>query len=344
MHYLPQEIIKKINQLNVEEVAKSLGLHVMKHETKCFMHDDKRPSLKFHKNGHLWKCFVCDIGGGPINLVMSYFKTDYINACIWLCQKFDIFIPNTQTPNIKLRPLKKYKDENEKIVNSTFNCKIGEWIISNAKLSVAAKDFLFNKRKLSVEVIKALNIKSLTDSNRLIYYLSSLYSDRELVEAGYLKISGNNKFLRLFTPCLLFPYYNEEGNIIGIQTRYIGNNNKAPRFQFIAGFKPSIYNIQIVKSMNIGENLYISEGVTDCLALLSSGYNAIAIPSASNLPTSEMRILCKYNLIMSVDRDEAGERAFEKLSYKIINMGGKIQRLDYPRDFKDYGEYYKSCK
>ena len=80
MHYLPQEIIKKINQLNVEEVAKSLGLHVMKHETKCFMHDDKRPSLKFHKNGHLWKCFVCDIGGGPINLVMIYFKTDYIGT------------------------------------------------------------------------------------------------------------------------------------------------------------------------------------------------------------------------------------------------------------------------
>lgn len=342
MHYLPPEIFQKINQLNIETVAQSLGLSVIRHETKCFMHDDKRPSLKFHKNGHIWKCFVCDKGGGPIKLVMHYFKIDYIDASIWLCNKFRINIPNISTPNRVLRPLKIYN--NEKPQNSTFNRAIGKWIVSNAKLSSDAKNFLFNQRKLSADIINLLNIKSLSDPHKLINSLSTLYSDDELVKAGYLKINGSNKYLRLFTPCLLFPYYDEHGDIIGLQTRYIGNKKGVPRFQFVAGFKPSIYNKQITNGMNIGENLYLSEGITDCLALLSCGYKAIAIPSASNLPLVEMRDLCKFNLIMSVDRDEAGERAFETLSYQIVKMGGKIQRLDYPIEFKDYGEYYKSSR
>ena len=45
---------------------------------------------------------------------------------------------------------------------------------------------------------------------------------------------------------------------------------------------------------------------------------------------------------MSVDRDLAGERAYETLSYQIVKMGGKIRRMDFPLIYKDYGEYYKA--
>lgn len=342
MSYLPQGILQRVNQLNVEEVARALGLSITQHETRCFMHDDKRPSLKFHKNGHLWKCFVCDKGGGPVNLVMCYFKIDYIDACLWLCRQFGIYLPDTPIYNRVLRPLKKYNTE--RLAESTFNCEIGDWLISNARLSLEAQRFLFDERKLSIETVLQSNIKSLSNSLKLINALTSCFTDYELVEAGYLKINGEKRYLRLFTPCLMFPYYDIQGNLIGIQSRYIGDNSEAPRFQFVAGFKPSIYNQQIIKDMNVGESLYIAEGVTDCLALLSSGYKAIAIPSASNLPIAEMRTLCRFNLIMSVDRDAAGERVYDTLSYQIVKMGGRIRRLDYPIEFKDYGEYYKSIR
>lgn len=99
-----------------------------------------------------------------------------------------------------------------------------------------------------------------------------------------------------------------------------------------------------MNNLSDDENLYISEGVSDCLALLSTGYNAIAIPSASNLPLKDIRNLIKYNLIMCADHDLAGERAYETLRYHVIRMGGKIHRLEYPENFKDYGEYHKSTK
>lgn len=307
------------------------------------MHDDCKPSLKFHKNGHLWKCFVCDVGGGPINLVMHYFKIDFVEACVWLTRQFGIYIPNGIITRKKTLPPLKHYPSNIKS-KSTFNQEIGNWIITNADLSHEAKEFLIKERKLSLDIIKSVNIKSISNSERLIEALVSCFTDEELIDAGYLKINGIQKHLRIFTPCLLVPYYDMAGNLIGIQTRYIGCNCSAPRFQFISGFKPTIYNQQILHGMPSNQDLYISEGITDCLALLSSGYKAIALPSASNLPFDKLRALCQYNLIMSVDRDAAGERAYETLSYQIVKMGGRIHRMDFPTTFKDYGEYYKSTK
>lgn len=342
MPYLPPGIIQTIDKLNVEDVARSLGLNVSRHETKCFMHNDNRPSLKFHKNGHLWKCFVCDKGGGPINLVMQFFKIDYIAACLWLCNRYGIYIPGNNPRRRMLPSLKEYN--HCETLQSTFNLEIGEWLISNAVLSSKAHSFLFGDRKLNEDVVNNLNIKSISDSKRLVDALRSCYTDEELVLAGYLKTSDIGAYLRLFTPCLLFPYYDINNNLLGIQTRYLGDKTNAPRFQFVAGFKPSIFNMSIVRNMSKGDDLYISEGVTDCLALLSSGYKAIAIPSASNLPIGELRALCKFNLIASVDRDDAGERVYDALSYNVVKMGGRISRLSFPADFKDYGEYYKSSR
>ena len=342
MPYISQEIVERLNALNVEDVARALGLSVIKHETRCFMHDDKKPSLKFHRKGHMWKCFVCDVGGNPINLVMRYFKTDFVTACVWLCNQYGIYIPEINRPKRINSPLRKYDwvDQTE----SKFNREIGTWIISNASLSIEAQHFLFEERKLSLDVIHANNIKSISDSVTLVRALCSMFVPKELVEAGYIKIVNNHFYLRIFTPCIIFPYYDTLGKLIGIQTRYIGNNTEAPRFQFISGFKPNIYNQQILNKVSHKGDLYISEGVSDCLALLSTGLNAIAIPSASNLPLKEIHNLIKYNLIMCADHDLAGERAYETLRYQVIRLGGKIHKFEYPDNFKDYGEYYKSIK
>lgn len=74
------------------------------------------------------------------------------------------------------------------------------------------------------------------------------------------------------------------GGLIGLQSRYLGENKEVPRFQFVSAQKTRLFNLPILGSMKDGEDLYISEGITDCLALLSSGKKAVAIPSATILP------------------------------------------------------------
>ena len=99
-----------------------------------------------------------------------------------------------------------------------------------------------------------------------------------------LSLTGTDNFRLYFyfyTPCLLFPYYDQDGSLIGVQSRYLGTNEKAPRFQFMSSQKTRLYNLPILNCLDRGDKLYISEGITDCLALLSDGLKAVAIPARS---------------------------------------------------------------
>ncbi len=39
---IPENIVRKLNELQVEEVAEALGITVTKHKARCFMHDDPK--------------------------------------------------------------------------------------------------------------------------------------------------------------------------------------------------------------------------------------------------------------------------------------------------------------
>lgn len=60
---ISHETIKKLHELNCEDVARRLGLKVNMHQAHCFIHQDKRPSLAFKNN--LWKFLVAIKVGMP---------------------------------------------------------------------------------------------------------------------------------------------------------------------------------------------------------------------------------------------------------------------------------------
>lgn len=341
MTYIPSEIVEKLHAIDIEDVAQRLGIKVSKHKAKCFMHDDHSPSLSFKPSKRMWKCFVCNKGGGTINLVMEYCKVSFIEACEWLCHQYGIYF-NGQRKNRGIPILKRYTRNKELSTPFLFDREIGEWIINNANLTDAARNFLFGERKLKENVIRNINIKAIDNAGDLKEALVKTFGLDRLVSSGFIKVSGSNAYLRFFTPCLIFPYRDVKGDLVGIQTRFLGTRTDAPRFQFLAGFKPDLFNGQIINSLKKGDSIVISEGVTDCLALLSAGYNAIAIPSASNLPLSALKMLIDFRLFMSVDRDTAGQCAYRDLQYNIIREGGALRRFEFPIEYKDYGEYYKS--
>lgn len=93
------ETIKKLHELNCEDVARRLGLEVNMHQAHCFMHQDKRPSLAFKNN--LWKCFACDKGGDAISLVEEKCNLSFVEACTWLCEQYHIYTPSTNLKNTK---------------------------------------------------------------------------------------------------------------------------------------------------------------------------------------------------------------------------------------------------
>lgn len=117
-----------------------------------------------------------------------------------------------------------------------------------------------------------------------------------------------------------------------------------PRFRFPQGSRCALYNQPVLLRLRPGEPLWITEGCSDCWAMLSSGCKAVAIPSATTLHDAEVRLLLDLHdrlatpFHMYPDADAPGERLF--LQLRDLLPGLTHHHL--PPGCKDFSDYYLS--
>ena len=142
-------------------------------------------------------------------------------------------------------------------------------------------------------------------------------------------------------PWLQTPYYDREGRLVGVQNRNLVKG-ATPRFRFPQGSECTIYNLPVLNLLKPGEMLFITEGCSDCWAMLSAGHKAIAIPSATLLTKKDAELLSTLNSKLSTkfgmfpDRDEPGERLFMQLREILPNL----VHHQLPPSCKDFSDYY----
>ena len=345
----------RLRSLDILEVAHKLGISLHGRVTAkgqmahCFLHKDENPSLMLWKGINSWKCFSCGKKGDVISLVMEHEGCGFKEACQWLAAHFDIYLPGNSvydevrrehTPPV-LRVTSPELGEEPMIDN-----RVLEWIVSRAGLSEAAKRFLFEERKYKPEVVESLRIGSVTDGKKLCRLLIEEFGEERCLESGVVRKGKYGCYLFFHTPCLLIPYYDMDGKLVTVQSRYLRCQNadidnqtatgkKVPRFQFLEGEASVMYNMPVLKTMKRHETLYIAEGVTDCIGLLSAGHKAVAIPGASAFKPKDAELLRDFSLYMFPDRDAAGSHLFETL-----NRYMKVRKLELPDHVKDVSDYF----
>ena len=120
---------------------------------------------------------------------------------------------------------------------------------------------------------------------------------------------------------------------------------EAPRFRFPYGSRCTVYNLPVTAMLRPGEPLFITEGCSDCWAMLSAGHKAIAIPSATLLSQADKALLRDLaqrlgtSFHMFPDRDAPGERLFMQLREVLPGL----QHHQLPVGCKDFAEYYVSA-
>ena len=179
-------------------------------------------------------------------------------------------------------------------------------------LNEPARKFLFDERRLDPRVVRWCRLTSWTDKQG--------------------------------TPWLQIPYYDRSGRLTGVQNRNL-IRGALPRFRFPSGSKCGIYNLPVLNMLKPGEPLFITEGSSDCWAMLSAGHKAIAIPSATLLTQQDIETLSSLppqrggdggGFHMFPDRDAPGERLFLQLQ-KVLPT---LQHHQLPPDCKDFSDYY----
>lgn len=97
-----------------------------------------------------------------------------------------------------------------------------------------------------------------------------------------------------------------------------------------------------MKRLKPGERLFITEGCSDCWAMLSAGHKAIAIPSATLLKPEDKQLLVdigrhyQVEFHMFPDQDVPGESLFMQLR----EMLPQLVHHQLPPGCKDFSEYY----
>jgi DNA primase len=149
-------------------------------------------------------------------------------------------------------------------------------------------------------------------------------------------------------PWLQIPYYDREGRLVGVQNRNLVRG-ALPRFRFPQGSQCGIYNLPVLNLLRPGEQLFITEGASDCWAMLSAGHKAIAIPSATLLSKKDTELLGTLNMKhetlnirfgMYPDRDAPGERLFLQLKEVLPSL----VHHQLPPDCKDFSDYFLKQK
>lgn len=299
--------IERIQSLPIEQIAERLGLgEIRRHKTFCPFHDDSHPSLTFDVRRNRYRCYVCDAHGGVIDLVMNTLHCSFVEACRWL---------GAETPSpLTYHPSPKFSHPSPITPHPSPDIPYLERLMAQPVLNSQARRFLFDERKLNPDVIAGLGLSSIS------YNCPMSSSPRPSYFDG---------------PALLIPYRDIDGKLLSVQSRYLGDGG-APRFRFPKGSNCHTFNLPVLRTLKEGEPLFITEGVSDCLAMLSAEFKSVAIPSATLLKPEDLRQLSSVKCHMYPDRDEPGERLFLQLKQLLPSL---IHHT-LPEGFKDVGQYY----
>lgn len=362
--------IQKLRELDILQVADLLGMGLRNKRALCIHHDDHHPSLAFNVKKNTCHCYSCGFSADTIGLVRERLNLGFSEACHWLADHFDVYIGDDRYGNsAKYGNSARYADKcaDKKVLTASdrrmaslrahfaethvsYGCPSSSYVAPSSvdvefyqqmfrqmHLSESGQRFLFEERLLSPEALKVCQIVSTEQSVCMS-------------RVGRGVFDG---------PSLIFPYFDQEGRLVSVQSRYLGKKKsessfdmdkvsldgvmpdeakpkEIPRFKFAPGSHRMIYGLDRLKDYPPGEPLLITEGPSDCWTALTLGIHAIAIPSATLFDRRFQGLLAGRNLHIFPDQDEAGLSLYFELKKALPSL--VYHQL--PEGCKDLSEYY----
>lgn len=346
--------IQKLRELDILQVADLLGMGLRNKRALCIHHDDHHPSLAFNVRKNTCHCYSCGFSADTIGLVRERLNLGFSEACHWLADHFDMYIADEHRDTHR-KDVKKAVTASERrmaslrahfaethvshghpssayVAKASVDVEFYQQMFRQMHLSESGRRFLFEERLLSPEALKVCQIVSTEQSVCM-------------ARVGRGVFDG---------PSLIFPYFDQEGRLVSVQSRYLGKKrpessfdmNKVsldeakpkeiPRFKFAPGSHRMIYGLDRLKDYPPGEPLLITEGPSDCWTALTLGFHAIAIPSATLFDRRFQGLLAGRNLHIFPDQDEAGLSLYFELKKALPSL--VYHQL--PEGCKDLSEYY----
>lgn len=372
---LDKSTTQRLRSLPVEAVAERLGLRVVRHKSLCPFHDDHHASLSYSTSRNTFRCFVCDARGGTIDLVMRHLNMSFPDACRWLANGTNIILdtyrPRTPTADRPARPFDAARyarlfehpwlsDEARTFLFTERRldprvvswCRLTSWTdrqgthwlqtpyfdASGQLIGLQNRNLDYGKQKGD----EGEEDKRSVDKDKQEQGSEAKQGRAIDAKQGQGSETKQGQAVEAKQGQAVEGKHGQAGN--GKQGQ--GSEcREAPRFRFPYGSRCTVYNLPVTAMLRPGEPLFITEGCSDCWAMLSAGHKAIAIPSATLLSQADKALLRDLaqrlgtSFHMFPDRDAPGERLFMQLREVLPGL----QHHQLPVGCKDFAEYYVSA-
>jgi DNA primase catalytic core len=304
------------------DIASFIGKYIKldgKGKAICPFHKEKTASFSVNKKSGYFYCFGCRTGGDVIKFLEMYKNISFPEALKELSIATGIGLPDF-SPEYKKRVMEEREIED-------ILCRTASFYHKN--ITPPVEDYLIKTRRLSRDLITKYQI-GYANGNLGKYLMGECNFKAELcIKAGVLKKRDDGNVVDFFYKRIIFPNV-VRGKVIHISGRSMGSGE--PKYLNLPGKISHLYNEDCLQSGNV----FITEGIIDCLTLQDQGYNAVAIYGTQNINSSSSSKFSNCSTVyLCMDGDEAGKKAALDIG-EILEDKAKIITLPESKDINEY--------
>jgi len=346
MARIPNEELERLKvEISVERLVEAAGV-ALKAAGKdllgrCPFHEDREASLVVTPAKNLWHCFACQIGGGPIDWMMKAKGVSFRHAVDLLREGADLPIGAVKGGRIRVLPPPVRFDVDDQV------------------LLAQAIDYYHERLKQTPEALAYLDKRGLNDP-ALLERFKLGFADRSLglrlpeknrkagaeirsrlQKVGLWRASGHEHF----NGSIVIPVISERGEITEVYGRKINDNLRegTPLHLYLPGPHRGVWNAAALSSAAHGTHeIILCEALIDALTFWCAGYHHVTASYGIEGFTADHLSLFKQcgaqRVLIAYDRDEAGDRAAEKLAKQLLAEGLDCYRIQFPKGM-DANEY-----
>jgi len=313
---------------------------------KCPFHADDTASLVVTPAKNLWHCFGCQCGGGPIDWVMKLKGVSFRHAVELL--KDDSTLA---AESLSSGALVKRSTVRALAAPVTLNA-------DDRALLVQVVDYYHQTLKTSPEALaylqqRGLNHPELVDHFKLGFSNRTLglrMPDKRRMEGaqmrarlerlGVYRVSGHEHF----TGSVVVPVLDEVGQVCEIYGRKITARLRAgtPLHMYLPTHSERGRGVFNLAALAASKEVILCEAIIDALTFWCAGYRNVTTAYGVEGFTDELLAAFKSHgtqrVLIAYDRDEAGERAAQKLAPVLQAAGMEVWRIEFPKGM-DANEY-----
>jgi DNA primase catalytic core len=340
MARIPAEELERLKaEVPVERLVEASGV-ALKSAGKdllgrCPFHEDREASLVVTPAKNLWHCFSCQIGGGPIDWVMKSRSVSFRHAVEVLRSAPDLAAPRARGARLLATPI--HFDAGDQVLMD----QAIRYYQERLKQTPEALAYLARRGLDDAELIerhrlgfadRTLGLRLPEKTRKAGHEIRS-----RLQKLGLLRDSGHEHF----NGSLVIPVISPSGEITEVYGRKIHDNLRegTPYHLYLPGPHRGVWN---EAALATNTEIILCEALIDALTFWRAGYRNVTSAYGIEGFTADHLAAFKQHgtrrVLIAYDRDEAGDRAAEKLAEKLIAAGLECYRIQFPKGL-DANEY-----